>query len=394
MQLPFQFDKDVRQVNQSSTTIFSGCFTNGDYIMGKLNFTAQANTLSAITHGMGSMSFKAVTAIEGAVPSETVKTLATELKAEITGWELDAFYSEENFRKTNQAVRSMVDVFSYTLPDGRTIVADHSLQQSLPEHVMSIANEVQTIGIDHRNLQMITKTLRSIHDRVLRERSDAQYIQNFGNLTVNKSFVSGKRVNPTVAIHTINIDDVKIFQSSDMLSDIREYVRAYIMQVLTQIHYRSLYLQALDGQAPMYKVITTTPIIECLFGLPSIHPDFMEGGMKAEGVFELKAPGKPVEYSCTLTSGVKLEFVSTAFNYMEDTMVFIPYRPNDASSDLNFAVNFDSGQFSASFNPVAGNAVNRRSLLNTREFPIVLNAIGAIIKVTGMTSKFQSLTFE
>ena len=96
------------------------------------------------------------------------------------------------------AARSLTTMITYELPQGKTIVVDFSMQQALPEHVLNVAQEIQSIGIDHRNVQMFMKTMKSVYDRVINERSDPNYKENYGGHDVNSAFVSGTKVNPEI----------------------------------------------------------------------------------------------------------------------------------------------------------------------------------------------------
>lgn len=376
------FHKDTMTATGTRSSIFATLSQSVEYITGKMFFNAQVNLQSASVRGGGSMQFAPALSVEGAMPSTDLTNLLKDLKCEIIGWEINAFYSEENFRKTNMAVRSMSDVFTYSLPDGRTIVVDHSHNQSLPEHALGVSAEIQCIGIDHRNNQIAMKTLKSTADRVKNERQDKRYIENFDNITTAKAFVSGRKINPMVAIKTIDFNNVENFRSSDVLSDLWTYMRACMNTITTELHYRSLLLQQTEDAAPHYKVLTTTPIIDCLWALASIHENQMQNGKAGEMMFDVKTPGKPVEFKTTLPNGTVLEFVTTAFHYMEDTMMVIPYRPNAPQSDLNFMVNYDGGQYSVNWSPTDGhNATTRRSMQNTREYPVALCGLGAIITV-------------
>lgn len=376
------FHKNTMTAETKPSTIFATLSQSVEYIVGKMFFNANVNLASAVIRGGGSMQFIPALSVEGAVPTAELTALLKELKCEIIGWEVNAFYSEENFRKTNMAVRSLSDVFTYSLPDGRTVVVDHSHNQSLPEHALAVASEIQTIGIDHRNIQIAMKTLKSTADRVKNEMLDKRYIENFDNITTAKAFVSGRKVNPMVAIKTIDFDNVVNFRTSDVLSDLWTYMRACMNTITTELHYRSLLLQYTEDAAPHYKVLTTTPIIDCLWALASVHENMMHSGKNGEQMFDVKVPGKPVEFKTVLPNGTVLEFVTSAFHYVEDLMIMIPYRPNAPQSDLNFMVNFDGGQYSVNWSPTDGhNATTRRSMQNTREYPIALCGLGAIITV-------------
>lgn len=378
----FPFDRGSETAESTHTEIFKNQSRSTEYVIGIMHFSASTNLQTTKTHGTGYMEFRPAVSVEGAQPSEDLMNFVKGLKATVIGWEIDARYSEENFRKTNMAVRAMSDVFTYTLPDGRTIVVDYSHRQTLSEHNLQIAAEVQTIGIDHRNLQIILKTLKATADRIRNERSDKRYIENYDNQTVSKAFVSGRRVHPTIAYKTIDMANVKVWRSSDMLSDHWTYMRACLNAITTEINYRSLLPQQLEDSPVKYKVLTTTPILDTIFSLASIHENQMPSGKDGEMVFDAKVPGKPVEFKTKLPNGVQLEFVTTVFHYVRDVLVLIPYRDNSPMDDLNFAVNFDGGVFNVQWTPTDGaNMTIRRSMINTREYPIALCGIGAVINV-------------
>lgn len=391
------FDRDSKTApydgsTPEATRIFSGMNASTEYIAVRLNFSAHCNIMSARCYGMGATEIRPVVNTGKDTTTATVDLL-NKLKVEIIGWEPDCKYSEENFRKTNMAVRSMLDLYTYPLPDGRTIAHDSSMRQPDDEHMLDVAATVQSIGFDERNLNLINKTLMSVKDRLAKEQSDPHFKTNFGNQTVNRAFVSGRKINPEVYHGQIDLEQVTNFRTSDILSDIREYVRASLNLIVSRMHYRSLYMVNLDGRVPMYNVLTTTPIIECLFSIPSIYPHFMPNGVNGEEVFQVKSPGRPLEYVTKLPCGTVLRFVSTTFRKMDNTMLIIPFVENDPASDLNYAINYDGGQFSVTFNPVDMNAVNRRTLVNYREMPITLCPIGGIVRVKGMKKFFPDIEF-
>lgn len=376
-----------------NTKIFANFNTVTEYVAAKISFATRANIMSARTLAHGAVELKGISNTGAALTQETIDFLS-KLEVEIIGWEFDVRYSEENYRKTNMAVRSMLDLYTYCLPDGRTIAYEASMRQPDDEHMLDLAATVQAIGFDARNIGIINKTLNSVRDRIIKEKSDPNFVVNFGNQTVNRAFVSGRKINPEVYIGKIDLDNCKNFRTSDVQSDIREYIRTSLNLIVSRMHYRSLYMHNLNGAVPTYNVLATSPMIECLFSIPSIYPHYMEGGMDGEEIFKVKAPNKPVEYTTKLPSGVVLRFVSTTFLSQDNQMVFLPFRDNDPSSDLNFGINLDGGQFTVNFNPVDQNEVNRRTLVNYREYPIVLCPIGGIITIVGMKKFFPNIEFN
>jgi hypothetical protein len=178
-----------------------------------------------------------------------------------------------------------------------------------------------------------------------------------------------------------------------MLGDVRQYIDSYLNKVISLLHLKSLYIQQLDnGEIPTYKVLTSGPIIENLLSVPHIHNHLHPNGMDAEKIYREKTPGEPVEFTRVLPSGVKLECISTPFEYMEDKIMIIPFRSADPASELNFAHNWDGGQFVANYTPVDQNQVNKRVYMNTREWPIPTCPIGILLTIQNLEKVLPDIT--
>lgn len=392
-----QFDKNTMTVSTEDTeskpsVIFSKLDMQTEYIGAKLSFATYANIMSARTSGSGFIEPKAVSNT-GVEISDSLKDLISKLKIEIIGWEPDYYFSEENYRKVNMAVRSMVDLYTYTLPDGRTIAIDASMRQPDDEHMLDLASRIQSIGFDNRNIELILKTLMSVKDRIQKEKSDPQYIEHFGHQTVARAFVSGRKIYPEVYTGTIDLNNTRTRWSSNTQSDIREYIRSEMNIIISRLNYRSLYLHNLDNQPTYYNVLTSAPVVECLFSLPCIYPHIASGAGDSE-VYDTKQANKIPYFTVKLTCGTTLRFIVTTFAKMDNKMIGIPYRPNDPSSDLNYAINYDGGQFAVNYNPVNLNEVNRRTLINYREYPITLCPVGFIINVKGLDAFFPGVSLD
>lgn len=393
-----QFDRNSMTVSSETSKsapskIFANLSMATEYVGARLSFSAYANIMNAKTNGSGFIEFSGKVNTGGAA-SDALMELLNKLKIEIIGWEPDYYYSEENYRKTNMAVRSMVDLFTYTLPDGRTIAIDASMRQPDDEHMLDLAARVQAIGFDNRNIELILKTLMSVKDRVQKENSDPNFIANFGNQTVSRAFVSGRKIYPEVYTGVIDVNNTSNQWTSNIQSDVREYVRTELNIILSRLHYRSLYLYNLDGDKPVYNCLTSAPVLECLFSLPSIYPHLMPGGVSGDEVYDVKAPGKKPVFTLTLANGTVLRFVTTTFLSMDNKLIGVPYRPNDPSSDLNYAINYDGGQFVVNYNPVNLNEVNRRTLINYREYPITLCPEGFVIDFKGLDRFFHGVGLD
>lgn len=373
--------------------LFAALVPTVEYLCLRIRAQVSCDIMTGNVSSMCSFEVLPYASVKGAEPTDELKALAQNVTFTIDGFELDARYSEENLRQIDRAARSLTYVMSFEMPQGKTIIVDFSMNQTMPEQVLNVAQELQSIGIDHRNTQMFLKTMRDVHDRCVAERNDQLFEEHSDGKSINRVYISGQQVNPEIFMGTIDLDQVASIRDSDVAGDIRQHVDSYVTKALSIVHYRSQYLTQLDSnKTPTYKVLTSSPILENLLALPHIHNHMMPNGMNAERLYKEKNPGEPIEYTRTLMSGVKLEVLTSAFYYLENKMVFIPYVDGDAANVLNFAHNWDLGQFVANYTPVDNNQVNRRVFMNTREWPIVTCPIGAIIEVKNMEKKFPDIT--
>lgn len=370
---------------------------NGWYVQARVSANFFCDIMTADVRSLATVSVVPVVAKREDVDAddsgvgdlaEAAKTFADSVEVELVGYELDARYSEENLRQIDRAARSLTYVVSFEMPQGKTIIVDFSMNQSMPEQVLNVAQELQSIGIDHRNTQMFLKTMRDVHDRCVLRDMDEKYNENTDGKEVNRMYISGQQVNPEIFMGTFDLAQVASIRDSDMAGDIRQHFNSYLTKVMSIVHYKSQYLTQLDSnKVPTYKVLTSSPILENIMAIPHIHEHLMPNGMNAEKLYKEKNPGEPIEYSFTLMSGVKLDVITSAFYYLEDKIIILPFIEGDPSNVLNFAHNWDLGQFVANYTPVDNNQVNRRVFMNTREWPIITCPIGAIIEVAHLKDK-------
>jgi len=327
--------------------------------------------------------------------SDALVTTIKSYTVTLIGYKLDMKYSEENLRKVNQAVRSLTHTQAYELPQGKAIVVDFSMQQSIPDHIMTTAQQTQSIGIDYRNLQAFLKTIRYVHDRNILEKNTKDLRSNMQGITLNRNYICGPRINPTVLMKKLELNRIVTVRSSDLMGDARQFCHSFLVKMISQEHWQTLYLQQLNaGETACYKCITTAPILENLFGIPHIHPSMMPEGHVESTLHKPQDRGAKIEFRLTLTNGVVVEFITTSFKFMEDTMILVPYRESDPTSELNFGHNWDGGEFASSYNMVDMNEVNRRMYLNTREFPIITNPSAMLIQVVGLQTLIPTIQVE
>lgn len=383
--------QDAVTAEGKKSEVFAALDSHKEYIMLTVKASVQCDLMTGDVGSMVSYTARVVSSKRDVPPTEETKTLLEGLTFELVGYELDARYSEENLRQIDRAARSTTYVVSYECPQGKTIIVDFSMQQSLPEQVLNVAQEFQSIGIDHRNTQMFLKTMRDVHDSNLMSRNDELFTAHVKGKNINRSYVSGQQVNPEIFIGSIDLDQVVSIRDSDTPGDIRQHVENSLVKILSIVHYRSQYLTQLDGnKIPTYKILTSSTILENCLALPHIHDHFMPNASR-EDLFKNKDLNSPVEYSRVLMSGVKIDVITSAFYYLENIMMIIPYIEGDPNNVLQFAHNWDMGQFVANYTPVDINQVNRRVFMNTREWPIITCPVGAIVHVQNLENKFPDL---
>lgn len=307
-------------------------------------------------------------------PSETVTQLLGKAKVEVTGYSVYAFYSEENLRRSNIAFRTNKFMRAYEIMCGRNYMVDYSLNQVLPEYVMSIVTEGMSLGMDDRAMHMFEENAKLVYDRVQAERRDDKYLEHFDR--INFDYVAGTRVNPWVHIDSIDMRSVDTIRSSDYMSDARQFFDTRLTRIMSMVHANSLYRQQLEpGEVPTYKLITSNIILENLFAVPHIHNHIEQMERK-------ESDGEVVEYTRVLPSGIILQCITSPWDKMRDKIFIVPFRPSYPDSELNYAHNWDYGTFLAHYTPQIAMGVNKRLFCNARETPIITNPVAVSLTVT------------
>ena len=320
------------------------------------------------------------TAADGSVSAEITSLVDPadgNLSLVMSGFGLDAKYSEENLRKTNVAIRSHYRTMAWEIPVGRNFVVDYALNESLPEYVMANVTEAIALGQDHKALNIIMQVLADVHDRCVDENADPNFRDDI--YKIGFDFVASQQVRPVVYLGKIDLSGVDTMRSSDIMGDIRQYVELKLVNILSLLHQNSYYKTQLNpGEKPLYKVITSNIILENLLNIPHVHNHLQAAAQESTG--------DEVEYRRVLPSGAILECVSTQFDYMRDKILIIPYRAGDPESILNAAHNWDYGTFLANYNPQFETRVNRRVFANAREMPLPTNPIGVVMTVANIST--------
>lgn len=371
----FPLTKELKTASGAASQIFS-TLTARECLTARIDVAASLSLKWADAHGIGSINGTPYHPDQPVVPVK-ITTVATGLTMEVIGYVLDAKFSEENLRKTNIAVRSHYRTMTWEIPVGRNYVVDYALQQALPEFVMSNVTEAISLGQDDRALKIITRTLKDVYDRIQAENPNPEF-REFQD-RIGFEFVASQLVNPWVIVSAIDCARVDTIRSSDILGDIRQYVELQLINIMSLIHQNSYYKTQLNsGEKPVYKLITSSIILENLFNIPHIH-NHMEQSTN------MAFDGDTVEYKRVLPNGVILECVSCTYNEMRDKIVIIPFREGDPESILNFGHNWDYGTYLAHYNPQVAGGVNKRVFANAREMPLVTNPCGVFLTVNNIS---------
>jgi hypothetical protein len=353
--------------------IFADC-TENDKIRFHLNAYALINLKRSDVQAGCNIAFTAYNVTNAPVDS-TVAELADSITMTVVAYSIDAKYSEENLRKSNLAIRSHVRTFDFEISNGRNILVDYSMNEEMPEYLMSLVTEATSLGQDHRGIDVIIRELLHVYDVTREENTDPNF-RRF-NEKIGFQYVASQMVRPVVYMNTIDISKVDTIRSSDVLGDIRQYVEWQMMNLVSLLNQNSFYKHQLSaGESQVFKLFTSSVVLENLFNVPHIHNHLNKD--------EVPAANSGVEYRRVLPNGTILDCVTCTYNYMRDKIVVIPWRENNADDILNFGQNWDFGTFVAHYNPQLDNAVNKRVFSNTRSMVIPTNPMGLYLDVRGL----------
>lgn len=353
------------------STLLAG-LTETDCLVVELSLNGGIYLKNGYVQASGFASLSAYAA-NGAEPSETVTTLLGKAKTAVTGYSVYAFYSEENLRRSNIAFRTNKFMRAYEIMCGRNYMVDYSLNQVLPEYVMSIVTEGMSLGMDDRAMNLFEENAKLVYDRVQSERRDDGYLEHLDR--INFDYVAGTRVYPWVHIDSIDMRDVDTIRSSDYMSDVRQFFDTRLTRIMSLVHANSLYRQQLEpGEAPTYKLVTSNIILENLFAVPHIHNHIEQMERK-------ESDGEVVEYTRVLPSGIVLQCITSPWDKMRDKIFIVPFRPSYPDSELNYGHNWDYGTFLAHYTPQIAMGVNKRLFCNARETPIITNPVAVSLTI-------------
>lgn len=299
----------------------------------------------------------------------------------VKGAAIEAYFDEQNMRKTTTAVRAMKKTRQIAIPVGKNISVEYSLAEQRPSDVLALVRQVMAVGNDDRALQLIQGTM----DFVARRLEAEKKVPNLEfSSTVAADFVAGLSCLPAIHKSTIDIADDKLtVRSGDELGDLRAVMDRRLLEIMALLISDSMYHTAVPNEEIVFNGICSNAVLNALMQTEYYHGVYNKGevNVKNQNGYELTR---------ILPNGFKLNFITTTFDYMTDKVLIFPYRPNAKTSEFNFAQNCDCGTYVANYTPTIHNGASRRIVTNTRELPIVTNPLGAMLTIKGVSAIFSN----
>ena len=346
----------------------------------EITFNANLNIKTSYTDGNGSISTSLQTALPGGVPSGP-RTTFGQLSFQIVGWSPYLFFSEENMRKTTAAVRMNFKEIEFLIPVGRNFVVDYSLMgQEVGQDVTNTVSEVINIGNSIRSVTIMNNTLRAVNARLQYELAnpDIDYYSS-----VAQDFAAGTLSLPHVYVGALDLTHALTMRESERLSDLHSYVTSRLLALIADAHNKSMYTENFEaGERARYKVVTSGPIAEVLFGILQYW----------NALDDKVAVAENSNYSLKLPNGTQLDIIKSNFEFFANTMIIVPIRDAKPDDVTSFGSILDRGTFVGQYTPVSNGAANKRIVANSREILFPTNPLGFVITVSGLDSVLQVLT--
>ena len=339
-----------------------------------VQFNASLNLKTANISGLGSATGTLKPLSGSTVISGATSTDFATITFSIVAFDTELFLDEENLRKTSIAVRMNTIERQFVIPMGRNFVVDYSLNQQASEEVASTVSNLTSLGNTFRGLSIIKTRLTDMANALAFESANPE----MANIVpARMSSVAGTLCIPYVIQTTLDFADVTIavFRESERLSELHGRLRARMLSALTVLCNKSLYLINLEpGEKPVFKVLTSQPIADQLFGIMDYHNELNDMVTAATGA----------DYSMVLPNGYRLDIIKSNFVAYESTIMVIPVREAAPEHTTSFGTIRDRGTYTAQYTPVNAGAVARRVVSNSREIVFATNIIGCLFTVINL----------
>lgn len=284
-------------------------------------------------------------------------------------------------RKTTAAVRMNWKELEFLIPPGRNYIVDYSLMgQELGADVTATTSEVINLGNSWRSVNIIANTITGVYNRLQVEGQNP--VQDYYT-SVAADYAAGTLSKPHCITWQIDVSQASVMRESERLADLHNYVTSRLLALLADGHNRSMYTENFEpGERARYKVITSGPICEILFGITNYWNALDDKTAVAEGS----------SYSLKLPNGTQLDVIKSHFTFFNDKMLVFPVRDAKPDDVTSFATILDRGTFVGQYTPVANGAANKRVVANSREIVFPTNPLGYIIEVAGLDTELAVMT--
>jgi len=346
-----------------------------------VGYTSKVTLRGGDIQGAGSVR-ATVTNNAGGDPVADMVNDFKELSFEVIGFVPFLKHSEENLRRTTAAVRLLTFEKSFEIPVARSHVVEFSLQQETPQQVIDTVSTVISHGNSYRALNLIEDIVRDVAARNSYEDKNPGIPDKY---KVNRDFMAGTQCNPRVYLGNIDVSDthVKVMRETERLSDLHNYVTEHLVAITADLHDKSLLtVQMNEGEEVVYKIVTSGPIKDVLFGVRNYYnhlDDKVEGG------------AAKADYSLRLSNGVRLDIHATSYKFYTNKILMIPIRENNETELTSFGQNLDRGTWAGNYTATSNGAAVKRAVVNAREMPWVTNPVAVLLNVENLDEQLSSL---
>lgn len=377
-EIPFFIGQNTLGTDGKATQIFAALGKANIQI--KASFTSNLRLKYCNIDGIGSAVAKAIPAVgvsAAAAQSDVqdAQKMLDNIEFSIVSFDPDLYFNEENLRKTTISLRINYLQKSFTIPQGRNYTVDTALNQPRDDLAIEAVQTAMSIGNSDRGMAVIESMLEETADAVATAKLNPEIYQ-YDRLK-QMSFAA-TLCRPYVLRATANYEqlDVAVMRESERLSDKHAKVSQILLNGLSNVCARSLYLTSLNqGERVVFKALMHTTTADLLFSIPSYHPTLEDAVPKANGA----------DYSFVLDNGFRIDVVKTNFHNWQGKVAVIPVREDDPASILSFATIRDRGVYAGTVSSQFRGAVSNRDIVNSREFVLVTNPIGLILNFENVT---------
>ena len=310
------------------------------------------------------------------IPSnEATAFAAIQANIKVIGIQVELYFDEENLRKTNLAVRVLRNQYTFTVPQGRTVIVDFALQQQDDQETLKTVTTVSTLGNTARQSTLLEDSLNYMYDQL-------SFMSNNPEITTRNKLprimsVTAPIIIPAVAKASLNMNDGKtdVMRESERLSDMKWRFGEALYYSIQQIESQTLLnTMRAPGQNGVYKCITHNTLRGMFFPIKEYHQTLDYPGTNVTGA----------DLSFGLPNGYRVDVVGTNFDTFMNKMIICPVDEKNPSHWTSTATIQDAASYTAVFPYQRYNATSRRIIHNSREILFVPTPVGIILEVTNI----------